>query len=138
MHTHNERGIALVLTLFLMAALSALGASLMFLSQTETYSSLNYRMMSQSRYAAESGVHKASNFLLDTAQYQPPTTGTGGDLLTNYDRTKSPVLCAAGGCTVGQPIILSATPGQASNYPVAAVSTAFNTAAQGTLAAGSA
>ena len=69
MHTHNERGIALVLALFLMSALSVLGASLMFLSQTETYASMNYRMMSQARYAAEAGVQKASNFLLDPAQY---------------------------------------------------------------------
>src|SRR5262249_24814110 len=47
MHTQSERGIALVLALFLMTALSVLGASLMFLSQTETYASMNYRMMSQ-------------------------------------------------------------------------------------------
>ena len=56
---HNERGIALVLALFLMSALSVLAASLMFLSQTETYASMNYRMMSQARYAAEAGVQKA-------------------------------------------------------------------------------
>ncbi|HYM22737.1 MAG TPA: pilus assembly PilX N-terminal domain-containing protein [Vicinamibacterales bacterium] len=45
MKPSNERGIALVLALFLMTALSILGASLMFLSQTETYASSNYRMM---------------------------------------------------------------------------------------------
>jgi hypothetical protein len=37
----NERGIALVLALFLISTLSVLGASLMFLSQTETYASMN-------------------------------------------------------------------------------------------------
>ena len=46
----NERGIALVLALFLMSVMSVLAASLMFLSQTETYASMNYRMMSQARY----------------------------------------------------------------------------------------
>ena len=50
---HPERGIALILTLFLVSALSVLAAALMFLSQTETYASMNYQMMSQSRYAAE-------------------------------------------------------------------------------------
>src|SRR5262249_2392520 len=54
-HTH-DRGVALVLSIFLMTALSVLAASLMFLSQTETYASMNYRMMSQARYAGESAL----------------------------------------------------------------------------------
>ena len=139
MHAHHERGIALVLALFLMSAMSVLAASLMFLSQTETYASMNYRMMSQARYAGESAVQKVSNFLLDTTQYHPPAT-VGTDLLTYYDRTKSPVVCNAGapGCTSGAPVVLSVAAGHPSNYPVAAVKTAFDTAAQGTLAAGSA
>ncbi len=132
MHTHHERGIALVLALFLMSALSILGASLMFLSQTETYASMNYRMMSQARYAAEAGVQKASNFLLDSpAQYPVPTTA---DLLSaSCNRTVSPVTCN------GQPVILYApeTASNVSNYPVDAVKTAFSAAGQGTLAAGS-
>jgi Tfp pilus assembly protein PilX len=128
MQTSNERGMALVLTLFLMTALSALAGSLMFLSQTETYASMNYRMMSQSRYAAESGVQKASNFLLDSTKYTVP--GGVGDPLSNYDRTVSPVKYN------GQPVVISGTASVTSNYPIAAVQTAFNTAAHGTLAAG--
>ena len=81
----SERGIALVLTLFLTSALTVLAASLMFLSQTETYASMNYRMMTQARYAAEASVQKASNFLLDSAQYTAP--GGGSDPLSNYNRT---------------------------------------------------
>jgi len=138
MNTHHERGIALVLALFLMTALSVLGASLMFLSQTETYASLNYRVMSQARYAAEAGVQKAANFLLDSTQYPLPTPVGGVDPFANYDTTKSPVICTAGCAAVGQPVVLSATADVASNYPVAAVRTAFNAAAQGTLAAGNA
>src|SRR3990167_7012982 len=83
----RERGIALVLALFLMSAMSVLAASLMFLSQTETYASMNYRMMSQARYAGEGGVHKAANFLLDPTQYREPS----GSALLLYDRTVSPV-----------------------------------------------
>lgn len=137
MHTHKERGIALILALFLMTALSVLGASLMFLSQTETYASLNYRVMSQARYAAEAGVQKAANFLLDSTQYALPTPVGGVDPFANYDTTKSPVVCVAGCASVG-PVVLSATPGVTSNYPVAAVRTAFNLAAQGNLTAGNA
>jgi len=122
----DQSGIALLLALFLAAALSALGASLMFLSQTETYSSANYRVMSQARYAAESGVYKTVHYLLNT--YTPPSTGSGTDPITAYDITKSPVLYN------NKPVVLSALSSVTANYPVAAVKTAFNTAAQGSLA----
>ena len=49
---HDEQGIALVIVIFLMGTLSALAVSMMFLAQTETASSRNYRTMSQARYAA--------------------------------------------------------------------------------------
>src|SRR5690348_14060430 len=129
MHTHHERGIALVLALFLMTALSVLGASLMFLSQTETYASMNYRTMSQARYAAEAGINKGANFLLDTAQYAVPTVNPGVDPLANYDTTKSPVQFNA------KPVILTAGTfaGITANYPVPAVLAAYNAAGQGTM-----
>src|SRR5258706_13880808 len=117
MNTHNnERGMAIVIAMFLMAILTALGTSLMFLSQTETYATMNYRMMSQARYAAEAGIQKASNFLLDPAQYAAPTAA---DLLgPGCDRTVSPVTCG------GQEGILSAmTATKPSNYPVVPVHT---------------
>ena len=130
MRIANDKGIALVLALFLMAAMSVIGASLMFLSQTEVYSSMNYRLMSQARYGAESGIHKTANFILYS--YTPPSN-TGADLITNYDTTKSPVTLV--GSTA--PIVLSASAAKASNYPVAAVQTAFNAAVAGTIPAGS-
>jgi Tfp pilus assembly protein PilX len=121
--SRSERGIALVLSLFLMMAMSVVGASLMFLSQTETYSSMNYRLMSQARYGAEAGVQKTVNYLINS--YTAPTT-TGADLLSNFDTTKSPVLCIGVACpTANAAVVLSATATQASNYPVAAVQTAF-------------
>jgi Tfp pilus assembly protein PilX len=128
MERANERGIALVLALFLISTLSVLGASLMFLAQTETYASMNYRMMSQTRYGAEAGVQKASNFLLDPAQYAAPTAA---DLLNTAicNRNVSPVTCN------GAEVVLSASPAKASNYPVAAVQAAFNAAGQGTVPA---
>jgi Tfp pilus assembly protein PilX len=127
----SQRGLALVLALFLTSALTVLAASLMFLSQTETYASMNYKMMSLARYGAEAGVERASNFLYDSTQYTRPST-TGTDLLANYVRTGSPVTYN------GQPVVLSAVDSVASNYPVAAVVTAFRNAAKGTVAAGNA
>src|SRR5204863_4568476 len=81
----NDEGIALVFTLFLMASLSALAISLMFLSQTETSSTRNYRTMSQARYAGEAGAHKAINYMINS--YTQPSS------FANYNLTVSPVTC---------------------------------------------
>jgi Tfp pilus assembly protein PilX len=128
----NEKGIALVLALFLMMAMSVIGSSLMLLSQTETYSSMNYRLMSQARYGAESGLQKAGNYLLYS--YTTPSTG-GADSIANYNTNVSPVTCAAGCPIIGQPVVLSGSAAQASNYPVAAVQTAFSAAVVGSVPA---
>lgn len=120
----NEKGVALVLSMFLMMAMSVVGATLMFLSQTETYSSMNYRLMSQARYGAESGIQVAANYLLNT--YVKPKTTGGADPLSNYDTTVSPVRYN------NQDVVLSSNP-SASNYPIDAVKTAFSAAASGTL-----
>jgi len=140
MHKNQERGIALVLALILMSAMSVLAASLMFLSQTETYATMNYRMMSQSRYAAEAGVQKASDFLLTTSKYAPPVAPSD-PLFSSCNHQVSPVLCG------GNPVILSAAklPGSTAfcgdktpNYPTASVQTAFFAAAHGSMSAGNA
>ena len=126
----SERGIAIVLSLFLMMAMSVVAASVMFMAQTETYGTMNYRMMSQARYAAESGVHKAANYLLSGA-YKSVQPGTASDPLTGYDMTVSPVKYG------GQEVILSAVSSKTSNYPKTSVITAFKAAAQGKLSVGS-
>src|SRR5437764_1695364 len=121
----DERGIAMIIALFMMLALSVISASLMVVSRTETDSSQNYRLMSQARYGAESAVHKTTNYLLNT--YVPPgTPGNAADPLANYDMTVSPVKWN------NLPVALSFN-AAVSNYPVAAVRTAYAAAAQGTL-----
>ena len=141
MRSRNEAGIAIVLALFLMSALSVLGASMMFLSQTETYATMNYRMMSQARYAAEAGIQRTSAYLLDSTQYAPPTVpgGATDSITDSYDISVSPVICKVGGtgCTGGAAIVLSSTVAD-SNYPSAAKKTAFASAAAGSLTAGTA
>ena len=123
----NERGVALVVSLLLMLALSAIGASLLMLSNTETYASMNYRMMSQARYGAEAGVLRAVNHFMN-AYATPGLVGT--DPLSNYNTTVSPVTYN------GQPVVLSAVSTVTSNYPYAPTQAAFNAAVQGNLAAG--
>ena len=113
----DERGLAMVMALFMMLALSVLGTSLMFVSKTETLSSHNYRLMSQARYGAESGVHVASNYLLSSS-YTSVMPNSAGDAWTNYDTTTSPVTYG------GNPVVLSST-SASSNYPLTSVKTAF-------------
>src|SRR5438105_14909473 len=98
-HIDNERGIALVLSLLLVMILSALTASLLFLAQTETSASMNYRLMSQARYGAEAGIQMAVNHLLSS--YTAPASG-GADPLSNYNMNVSPVTYG------GNPVVLSA------------------------------
>ena len=88
----GEQGMAIILALFMMLAMTVLGTSLMFVSKTETLSSHNYRLMSQARYGAESGIHTAANYLLSGA-YTATAPGMPGssDPLSNYVTTVSPV-----------------------------------------------
>lgn len=123
----NEKGVALFVALIFVAILSVLGVSIMFLAQSENWSSINYRMMTQARYGAESGLNAAANYLVNT--YTAPATA-GSDLLTNYNMTTSPVQYN------NNPVVLSTTANQ-SNYPVAAIVTAFQNAALGSVSAGS-
>ncbi len=58
----DERGVALILALLVTLALSALTASLMLTSRTETFSGMNYRLLAQTRYGAEAGMHQTVNY----------------------------------------------------------------------------
>jgi hypothetical protein len=129
MKRSNQKGVALIFTMIFILVLSVTAATLMFLSQSETWSSLNYRLMTQSRYGAEAGLHAAANYMMNS--YTLP--GGAGDPLSAYKLTVSPVTLAAG----GSPIALGATMnGISSNYPVGTVLTNFNTASQGSLTGG--
>jgi hypothetical protein len=108
----GEKGVALVFTLFLMAALSAMAVSLMFLAQTETSASRNYKTMSQARYGGEAGVHRALNYLSSTAYTSAVTTTTG------FDTSVSPVTYG------GQPVVLAPV-ATSSNHPDTAIKTAY-------------
>jgi Tfp pilus assembly protein PilX len=127
MRSSNEQGVALIMALFMVLTMSVLASSLMFMSQSETWSSANYKLASQARYGAESGVHRAANFLLNA--YTEPTTISTTDPIAAYDISVSPVRLAG----TGTEIVLSSDPDVTATYPVAAVRTAFNTATQGSL-----
>jgi len=124
----NQKGSALIFALILVLVLSVMGASLAFLSQSETWGGMNYRLMTQTRYGAEAGVNAAASYIM----YQYTMPGTGGpDPITAYTyQGVSPVTVG------GNPVYLSSLHGVAANYPVAAVQTAFNAASNNTLSSG--
>src|SRR5262245_10866347 len=77
MKRNSQRGSALIFALILLLVLSVMAASLTFLSTSETWSSMNYRMMTQARYGAEAGANAAANFLM-SANYVMPAAPAGG------------------------------------------------------------
>jgi hypothetical protein len=101
---------------------------------------MNYRLMSQARYGAESGIQKAANFLIYPTSYTAPVGILGANPI-GYDSSVSPVTCTtAAGCPSNGPVVLSGdTTAKPSNYPIAGVQAAFLAAfqgTQGTMAAG--
>jgi Tfp pilus assembly protein PilX len=135
MNRKNEKGVALILALILLLIISVMAVSLMFISQTETWSSMNYRLMSQARDGAEAGVNAAANYIINT--YTPPSS-SGTDLFSNYNNATSPVQYPAANSGNHDVILSTNSSHKSYNYPVSSVETAFQSAAQGSLTAGSA
>jgi hypothetical protein len=125
----NEKGMAMILTLIMLAVLAAMAVSFMFLSQAETWSTMNYRFMNQARDGAEAGINVAANHILYS--YTPPATA-GADPIGAYTLTTRPVTVGGGR------VVLSANSDVTPNYPANLVSAAFTAAAQGNLTSGSA
>jgi len=111
-HNWKERGVALIMALIMTVMLGLLAAAVMFTSQAQTWTSLNYRLATQSRYAAEAGLQTTMNWL-SSLNYTAPTN------FTSYDMTTNPVQYN------GSPVVLSATNGVNSNYPDATVVAAY-------------
>ena len=129
MKRSNEKGVALILALILVFVLSVLAVSIMFLSQSETWASMNYRMMTQARYGAEAGLNATANYLANI-YVGPPSVA---DPIANYTLTTWPVQSG------GQVVYLTNIPGDPlpTNYPAGAgVITPFNTNSQGTVQSG--
>lgn len=132
----SEKGFALIFALLSILVLSVLAATVMFTSQSQTWTSLNYRQTAQARYAAEAGVQATINWLSNTSGssggYTPPT---GASSYPGFTVTTNPVQCAnsSNGCTTGAAVTLSST--GSSNYydTTGTVATNFAAVASGTV-----
>ena len=134
---NQQKGIALFLTLIFVLILSVIGVSIIFVSQSETWSGLNYLEMTQSRYGAEAGLNSAANYIVNTYCAPGNTTcsngssPTSGDTLSLYNTNVSPVTLASSGS-----VVTLSTNSTSATYPVAAVETAFASAAAGSVTDG--
>jgi Tfp pilus assembly protein PilX len=133
MKRKNEKGVALILALVLLLIVSVMAVSLMFISQTETWASMNYKLMSQARDGAEGGINAAANYIINT--YTPPAS-SGTDLLSSYNNNVSPVQYPATSTSGNDVILATSSSSQSSNYPVGSVKTAYGSNAQNSLTAG--
>jgi hypothetical protein len=120
----GEEGIALILAMFMVLAVSMLGASLVSVGKSETMSSLNYKTLAQARYAAESGLNSAANYLIYT--YKAPGNDAGDPLNVFDYENKSPVLYN------NNAVVLSTNMDE-SNYPIEEKKKAFHDSAMGEL-----
>ncbi len=136
-HNASEKGSALIFALLAILVLSVLAATVMFTSQAQTWTSLNYRETAQARYAAEAGVQATINWLANSTgstAYVPPTMASSypGFTVTNY-----PVTCTAtgNGCSsTTAPVMLSSTSSNSNYYdPTGTVATNFAAVASGTV-----
>jgi hypothetical protein len=127
--SNNEKGTALVFAMIFVLVLSIMAVSLTFLSQSETWSSLNYRLMTQARYGAETGIHSAANYIIN--KYTSPSAVNAADPITAYSTTVRPVTAN------GKPVVLGAAfNGLSANYPISSIASDFSNKVQGSVTAG--
>jgi|GEM_PF-645862 len=115
----SERGVALIFALLAILVLSILAVAILGTSMAQNWTSYNYRLTAQARYAAETGVQKTMNWLKNT--YTPPT------VFTSYTMTANPVTYNS------SPVVLSADSNVTANYPDSTVSSAYATAMSASL-----
>jgi len=122
-YKRSQQGAALIFALLSILLLSVLAVAIMSTSQSQVWTSLNYRLTAQARYAAEAGVQETMAYL-SSANYAPPSTAD----LASYTLTTNPVQYN------GHPVVLSSVT-TATNYydSVAAHYSGFAGAAAGYL-----
>ncbi|MHB8652611.1 MAG: DUF7305 domain-containing protein [Terriglobia bacterium] len=115
--TWPNRGVALILAMLVILVLSVLAASIIFVTQSQVWTSFNYRLTTQCRYAAEGGVQATMDWLQTPASYPPPVYVSPATPYPGFDVTAYPVNCTDPSCrAVGKPVVLSGDT-TVNNYP---------------------
>ena len=88
----GEAGITLLLALLLVLVASMLAAGVIFTTQTEIWSTANYRSSTQARYVAEAGAQQASNWIIHN--WTPPSNLSD---TTQFNLNVFPAMYVGGG-----------------------------------------
>src|SRR5579864_627426 len=84
----SEAGVALILAMLVILVLTVLAASIVFVTQSQVWTSFNYRLTTECRYAAEGGVHRTMDWLQNT--YASPVFVSPATPFPGFDITKDP------------------------------------------------
>jgi Tfp pilus assembly protein PilX len=106
--SRRESGIALIMALICLFVISTLAVGVMYSTQSEIWTTANYRASTQARYLAEAGAQQALNYL-QTTFATPPTGFTAANFAVNT----MPIMYPA--TTATTPVIF-ATSGISSKY----------------------
>jgi Tfp pilus assembly protein PilX len=96
----SQSGVALILALIVLFILSAMAAGMMSVTQTEIWSTSNFRTTTQARYIAEAGIQQAVNYLSNRASLlQVSTPNAVASIPTDgtCTATTMPLTCVIGG-----------------------------------------
>lgn len=133
----SEKGSALIFALLAILVLTVLAATVMFTSQSQAWTSLNYRQTAQARYAAEAGVQATINWLSNSTGSTAYPTPTIASSYPGFTVTKYPVTCTStgNGCSSTTAPVTLSYPSSSSNYydPTGNVATNFAAVASGTV-----
>lgn len=94
----TQSGVALIFALIVLFVLSALAAGVMATTQTEIWSTANYRTTTQARYIAEAGIQQAISYLTtknSAIQTQVANIPTDSTCTTTQTPQPVPVMCGS-------------------------------------------
>ncbi len=114
----KEKGIALIFSLLGIIVVSLLATGLLFVSNQETFSALNYQKQVQAVYASTMGVQSALDWFRNTYAPYLDNQATGVVDTAVYTLTGASPVYSGAGVTLG---------GAGANFPSTTIKTSFNT-----------
>ena len=112
----SQQGMGLIVTLLSLMLLSTLAAGLLMVTNSQVWTTVNYRLTTQARYAAEYGAQQAAVWIANNNLKINDTTGLNTGVY--------PVQLTSN----NNPVVLSAMSGVNANYPDSSVQNGFNNA----------
>lgn len=121
----KEAGISLIMVMLAVLVLAVLTATMVFVANSETLASYNYKLDTQADYLAKAGIQAATNWLRSNryqalSQIQAATDYNvllNDSILQLYTSNSQPVQCISGCPSLNSPVQLIGYGSGSSNYP---------------------